>query len=173
MGENMWTKTFPSSLRKIELFVNEPMWTPLNKMRLQKGKIIISLRLLEFYSSKRLFLDLTGETILTATYLTNRLPSRILEGVSLVHLMTTFYLLISIFTSLQSRVFGCPAFVHIQIPCRGKLDYRAIKCVFIAYASNQKGYKCCHLQSRKVYVSKDVTFHETESFFPSSQGESI
>jgi len=33
----------------------------------------------------------------------------------------------------------------------------------------QKGYKCYHSQSHKVYVSKDVTFHEIESFFPSSQ----
>jgi len=78
-------------------------------------------------------------------------------------------------TSLQNRVFGCPVFVHVHSPYRGKLDPRAIKCVFIDYAPNKKGYKCCHPQSRKVYVSKDVTFHETESFFPSSQlkGKSI
>jgi len=78
-------------------------------------------------------------------------------------------------TSLQSRVFGCPAFVHVHSPYRGKLDPRAIKSVFIGYAPNKKGYKCYHPQSRKVYISKDVTFHETESFFPSSQlqGESI
>jgi len=40
---------------------------------------------------------------------------------------------------------------------------------------NKKGHKCYHPQIRKVYVSKDVTFHETESFFPSFQlqGESI
>jgi len=39
----------------------------------------------------------------------------------------------------------------------------------------KKGYKCYHPQSCKVYVSKDVTFHETKYFFPSSQlqGESI
>jgi len=33
----------------------------------------------------------------------------------------------------------------------------------------KNGYKCYHPQYRKFYVSKDVTFHETESFFPSSQ----
>jgi len=35
--------------------------------------------------------------------------------------------------------------------------------------------KCYHPQSQKVHVSKDVTFHETKSFFPSFQlqGESI
>jgi len=42
-------------------------------------KIAISLRLLEIYFSKRLFLDLTGEEGLIATYLINRLPSRVVE----------------------------------------------------------------------------------------------
>jgi len=116
-----------------------------------------------------------GEAVLTATYLINRLSSRVLEGVTPIQLMTTFYPSIPMLTSLQNRVFGCPAFVHVHSPYRGKLDPRAIKCVFIGYAPNKKGYKCYHPQSRKVYVSKDVTFHETKSFFPSSQlqGESI
>ena len=87
--------------------------------------------------------------------------------------MTTFYLSIPIMTSLQSRVFGCSVFVHVHGPHRGKLDPRAIKCVFICYASNKKGYKCYHPQSCRVYVFKDVTFHETKSFFtsPLLQGE--
>ena len=89
--------------------------------------------------------------------------------------MTAFCPSIPILNSLQNRVFGCSAFVHVHSPYQGKLDLCAIKCVFIDYAPNKKGYKCYHPQSRKVYISKDVTFHETESFFPNSQlqGESI
>ena len=68
-------------------------------MGLQKGKIVISLRSLELYSSKRPFLDFIGEIV---TYLINRLPSRVLESVSLVQLITTFYPSIPIMTSLQS-----------------------------------------------------------------------
>ena len=71
--------------------------------------------------------------------------------------------------SFHSRVFGCPTFVYVHSPYQGKLDPHAMKCVFISYAPNKKWYKCYHSQSRKVYVSKDVTFHETKSFFPSSQ----
>ncbi|XLU92472.1 hypothetical protein S245_006824, partial [Arachis hypogaea] len=46
---------------------------------------------------------------------------------------------------------------------------------FKGYASNKKGYKCYHPQSRRFCISKDVTFHGSKSFFPSSQlqGESI
>jgi len=120
-------------------------------MGLLKGKIVISLKLLELYFSKRLFLDLTGGSCLDC-----HLPSRVLEGVTPIQLMTTFYPFIPMLTNLQNRVFGCPAFVHVHSPYRGKLDPRAIKCVFISYAPNKKGYKCYHSQSRKVYVPKDV-----------------
>ena len=72
-------------------------------------------------------------------------------------------------SSLQNRVFGCSAFVHVHGPHRGKLDPRAIKCIFIGYASDKKGYKCYHPPSRRVYISMDVTFQESESFYPSPQ----
>ena len=51
----------------------------------------------------------------------------------------------------------------------------AIKCIVIGYAPNKKGYKSYHPQIQKVYVSKDIIFHETKSFFPSFelQGETI
>ncbi|XP_016168907.1 uncharacterized protein LOC107611507 [Arachis ipaensis] len=116
-----------------------------------------------------------GEAVLTATYLINRLPSQVLDSVSPIQFLTKIYPSIPIMSSLQGCIFSCPIFVHIYSSHRGKLDPRAIKCVFIGYTSNKKGYKCYHPQSRKFYISKDVTFHESESFFPSSQlqGESL
>ena len=34
------------------------------------------------------------------------------------------------------RVFGCPAYVHIDKSCRRKLDARAWKGVFVGYATD-------------------------------------
>ena len=72
-------------------------------------------------------------------------------------------------------MFGCVAFVHVHKQYRNKLDPRAIRCIFLGYAPNKRGYKCYHPPSRKFFVSKDVTFHENVSYFtrPQSQGENV
>ena len=38
----------------------------------------------------------------------------------------------------------------------------------MGYSSTQKGYKCYHPPSKKFFVSADVTFSESESYFGSS-----
>ena len=45
------------------------------------------------------------------------------------------------------------------------LDVRALKCLFLGYSPTQKGYKCHHPPTRKFFVSKDVTFVESQPFF--------
>lgn len=47
------------------------------------------------------------------------------------------------------KVFGCSSFVHIHSHNHGKLEPRSIKCVFLGYSPNQKGYKCCFLATKK------------------------
>lgn len=44
-----------------------------------------------------------------------------------------------------------------------KLDPQAIKCVFIEYSPIQKGYKCYHPSTRRLYISIDVTFEEAQN----------
>jgi len=43
----------------------------------------------------------------------------------------------------------------------GKLAPRAIKCMFLGYAFESKGYRMWCPESKKVIQSKDVTFNET------------
>ena len=48
------------------------------------------------------------------------------------------------------------------------MDPRAIKFIFVRYFSTQKGYKCYHPQFKFFFLSTDVTFNESESYFPAS-----
>ncbi|KAM1374902.1 hypothetical protein ACFX2I_025403 [Malus domestica] len=100
---------------------------------------------------------------MAATYIINRLPSRVLEFKSPLEVMKGRKIDLS-----HLRVFGCICFIHIQPHHRGKLDHRAVKCIFLGYSSTQKGYKCYNTQLRKLIVSKDVRFHETDPFFSKS-----
>lgn len=65
-------------------------------------------------------------------------------------------------------MFGCTAFTHVHSHLRGKLDPRAIKCVFIGYSPIQKECKCYDPSTKRVFVSLDVTFFENTPFFKKS-----
>ena len=113
--------------------------------------------------------------VLTATYLINRLPSRVLEFKSPLEVLKNQKLNIS-----HLRVFGCVCYVHQQAINRDKLDPRAVRCVFFGYSSTKKGYMCYNMTTRKLIISRDVKFVESESFFQpqddnkiQSQGECL
>ena len=114
-----------------------------------------------------------GEVVLTATYLINRILSRVLDNKSPVEVLKSFYAHFRTSNRLTHRVFRCTAFVHVHSQHRDKLDPRAIKCVFLGYSSTQKGYKCYNPSTKKFYISTDATFTENRPFFPkySLQGE--
>ncbi|CAL8174263.1 unnamed protein product [Prunus armeniaca] len=52
-----------------------------------------------------------------------------------------------------------------------QIGSRAEKCVFIGYAPHQKGYRCYHPPSQKVYTSMDVVFRENDIYFSAAQEE--
>ncbi|KAL6340655.1 hypothetical protein AAG906_010563 [Vitis piasezkii] len=55
----------------------------------------------------------------------------------------------------------------------GSNSFRSLKCIFLGYSSNKKGYKCYSPVTRKFYNSMDVTFFETQPYYPKNdiQGE--
>ncbi|KAL0329071.1 UNVERIFIED_CONTAM: Retrovirus-related Pol polyprotein from transposon TNT 1-94 [Sesamum radiatum] len=59
------------------------------------------------------------------------------------------------------KVFGCICYVHIPAEKRTKFDEKSEKCIFIGYSSNTKGYRLLKLNTNKLIVSRDVTFHES------------
>ena len=59
--------------------------------------------------------------------------------------------------------------MHLHKPLRNKLEPRALRCVFVGYALHQKGYRCYHPPSRKIYVTLDVVFHEKDMYYSTSE----
>uniref|UniRef100_A0A2N9J8P7 Integrase catalytic domain-containing protein n=1 Tax=Fagus sylvatica TaxID=28930 RepID=A0A2N9J8P7_FAGSY len=109
-----------------------------------------------------------ADAVLTAAYLLNRMPSRILKGKSPFEM---FFPGKNPF-SVPPRVFGCVSFVHNHSPNRDKLDPRAHKCIFLGYSRTQKGYRCYSPSFRKHFVSADVTFFEDIPYY-SPQGRQL
>ena len=99
-----------------------------------------------------------GEAVLKASYLINRMPTRILKYSTPLECYQKIFPLSRMYSNLPLKVFGCSVFVHLPNHNWSKLDPRAEKCVFIGYASNKKGYKCYNPQTKKMYVSMDVSF---------------
>jgi len=58
------------------------------------------------------------------------------------------------------RVFGSPAFAHIPDANRRKLDAKSLECIMVGYCTSQKGYRLWDPATRRVIVSRDVSFHE-------------
>ena len=103
-----------------------------------------------------------GHTILTAIILLT--ISRVLDKKSPLDVL--FKSSYPFFISPQ--VLECTYFVWDHNLARGKLDPRALKCVFVSYSSTQKLYKYYHPSFIKLFVYMDVTFFKSQSYFSSS-----
>jgi hypothetical protein len=75
------------------------------------------------------------ETLSTAVYLINRLPSQVLNFESLYY---SLYHQHSSYLNLQT--FGCVCFVHLPLHKRHKLSAQSVKCAFMGYSISHKGY---------------------------------
>lgn len=95
-----------------------------------------------------------------ATYLMNHMPLRILGFKCPLKIQLCTFL----GSSLLLKVFGCICYVNVPMSDCSKLDPKTLKCIFLTYAINQKGYKCYHPFTRRCIVFMNVTFHETVHF---------
>ena len=96
-----------------------------------------------------------GECVLAAIYLINRCPSKVLKGLSPYQLLCEEA---PSYTHL--KVFGCLCYASTLKAGRDKFQERAAPCVFLGYPFGQKAYKLLNLETRKIFVSRDVIFHE-------------
>lgn len=100
-------------------------------------------------------IEFWAECALTACYLINRTPSRLL------HNKTPFEMLYDrqpAFTQL--RVFGCLCFAHNLDHHGDKFASRSRRCVFLGYTYGKKGWRLYDLEREVVFTSRDVVFQE-------------
>uniref|UniRef100_A0A2N9FG96 CCHC-type domain-containing protein n=1 Tax=Fagus sylvatica TaxID=28930 RepID=A0A2N9FG96_FAGSY len=61
------------------------------------------------------------------------------------------------------------AFVINRLPQPSKFDKKAVRCIFVGYDSQRKGWKCCDPTSGRCYTSRDVVFDEASSWWSSEK----
>jgi len=102
-----------------------------------------------------------GDAILMACFLINWMPSSSLNHkvpFSILFPDTPLF-------HISPCVFCCVCFVHDMSPGLDKLSARALKCVFLGYSRLQKGYRCYSPETKKYYMSANVTFFELTPYF--------
>ena len=62
------------------------------------------------------------------------------------------------------KVFGSVAYTLIDSHNHSKLDEKSVKCIFVGYCSQSKGYKLYNPVSGKIIVSRNVVFDEKASW---------
>ena len=99
------------------------------------------------------------EAFLTAVYLINRLPTKVLQN------DTPHFRLFGEHPNYEFlRSFGCACWPNMRPYNTRKLAFRSTKCVFLGYSNKHKGYKCLDPSAGRVYISRDVVFDE--NIFP-------
>ena len=118
---------------------------------------------------------LWGEAILTVAFLINRMPTQVLGYKTALEVFQSVYPTNHVINYLPLRIFGCTSFIHIHSHNRRKFDPRTINCVFLGYSPTKKGYKCFDPQTKKMFVSMDISFFENQPYLTknSLQGESV
>jgi hypothetical protein len=99
------------------------------------------------------------EAFLTATFLINLLPSKV------INLESPTERLLKITPNYDAlRTFGCACWPNLRPYNTRKLAFRSKRCVFLGYSPLHKGVKCLDVSTGRVYISRDVVFDE--NIFP-------
>ena len=62
------------------------------------------------------------------------------------------------------RVFGCAAYAKVPDALRTNMEPKSVRCVFLGYDAEKRGYRLLNVASQRVIVTRDVVFNE--ALFP-------
>jgi len=98
-----------------------------------------------------------AETVSTAVFLLNRLPTKALKD------QTPYEAWCGHKPSLLNlKVFGCLCFSYVPQVKRDKLDKKSEVGIFIGYSLHSKAYRIYQPQTKKIVISRDVVFMEED-----------
>lgn len=103
-----------------------------------------------------------SECMKTVAHVINKLPQPKLGFVSPYEKLLDLKPTVSHF-----RVFGCVCYVFVPDHLRSKFDKKAVRCIFLGYDNQRKGWRCCDPTTDKCYVSRNVVFDEASSWWSS------
>ena len=102
-------------------------------------------------------LELWGEAVLAACYLSNRLPSRALDG------KTSFEAWFGYKPDvIHLRRWGCVVYAHIPEQLRKKLDVKGQRGIFVGYDNPNGMYRIFNPVINKIIFTKDWIISENE-----------
>jgi hypothetical protein len=133
-----------------------PVLTPISRTVLQRELHHIVETGVALLAHSSVPLQFWDDTFVSACYLINQLPSKALGS------LTPFEKLFHSKPSYSHlKVFGSVCWPSLRPYNPTKLAFRSMPCVFLGYSSMHNGYKCFHIPTSQVYMSRDVVFDET------------
>ena len=95
-------------------------------------------------------LELWGEAVLATCYLSNQLPSRVLDGKTPFEAWFGYKPEVS-----HLRRWGCVAYAHIPDQLRKKLDVKGQRGIFVGYDNPNGTYRIFNPATNKIISTKD------------------
>jgi hypothetical protein len=93
------------------------------------------------------------EAFLTAVYIINRTPTKLLSY------DTPLHRLLGANTNYCSfHVFGCACWPNLHPNISHKLELRSTHCVFLGYSNMHKGFKCLYISKGCAYIFDEFVF---------------
>ncbi|KAI5342476.1 hypothetical protein L3X38_010351 [Prunus dulcis] len=102
---------------------------------------------------------LWAEAVHIAVYIFNRCPTKALNNITPFEAYSKRKPCIA-----HLKIFGSLCYVHVPTKLRHKLEPKSVKGVFVGYATCEKGYRIFDPISKKLTLSRDVTFDEEGSW---------